>query len=85
MYYVYIIESKQNKSWYIGYSANLRKRIQDHYSGKGCRTTARKSDWFLIYYEAYVNKLDALGRERFLKSGAGRKYARKQLRAYLNV
>lgn len=82
MYYVYILENS-DKSWYIGYASDLRKRLADHENGNGCRTTSLKSGWDLIYYEAYKEKLDALGRERFLKSGAGREHIRKQLRCYL--
>jgi hypothetical protein len=37
----------------------------------------------LIYYEAYVNQEDALGRERYLKSGSGRRFLKAQLRHYL--
>ena len=37
----------------------------------------------LIYYEAYLEEADALGRERFLKSGGGRRFLKNQLRNYL--
>lgn len=84
MYYVYILENKNDKSWYIGYSSNLRRRIKDHLCGKGCKTTSKKNNWQLIYYEAYLSKIDAMRRERFLKSGAGRKYIKKQLFNFLN-
>ena len=82
MYYVYLLECQEDKSWYIGYTADLKKRLQDHLSGNGCRTTSLKKDWKLIYYEAYINKQDAIGREKFLKSGSGRKYLIKQLKNY---
>jgi hypothetical protein len=36
----------------------------------------------LIYYEAYTEREDAEGREQFLKSGAGRRFLRAQLRHY---
>ncbi len=36
----------------------------------------------LAYYEAYRCQADAEGRERFLKSGSGRKFLKKQLRHY---
>jgi predicted GIY-YIG superfamily endonuclease len=42
--------------------------------------TTRHGHYQLIYYESYRNKADALGRERFLKGGSGRKYLRKQLK-----
>jgi hypothetical protein len=37
----------------------------------------------LIYYEAYLEQVDALGRERYLKSGGGRSFLRSQLKNYL--
>jgi putative endonuclease len=82
MYYVYLIECQQDKSWYIGYTADLKRRIKDHQNGYGCNTTAKKKDWKLIYYEAYIDKRDAVGREGFLKSGSGWRYLKKQLRYY---
>jgi predicted GIY-YIG superfamily endonuclease len=42
-----------------------------------------KKDWHLVYYESYLNKADALGREKFLKGGSGRTYLKKQLKHYL--
>jgi len=38
--------------------------------------------WKLIYYEAYLNKKDAMKRERYLKTGRGRNYIRKTLNNY---
>ena len=83
MYYVYLLESKEINNLYIVYTNNLRKRLQNHLSGNGGQTTSRKNDWKLIYYEAYLNKNDAIGREKFLKSGSGRTYLKKQLKNYL--
>ncbi|MFA5934482.1 MAG: GIY-YIG nuclease family protein [Candidatus Paceibacterota bacterium] len=83
MYYVYIIESNLDKSLYIGYFSNLKQRIKDHLNENGGKTTKVKKDWKLIYYESYLNKMDAIGREKFLKSGSGRKYINKQLKYYL--
>jgi hypothetical protein len=37
----------------------------------------------LIYYEAYLEEEDALGRERYLKSGGGRRFLKSQLKHYL--
>ncbi len=83
MYYIYILESQNEKDWYIGYTSNLKKRLAQHVSGQEGQTTRNKIDWKLIYYEAYLNKKDAQGRERFLKSGSGRRYIKKQLTNYL--
>ena len=85
MHYVYLLQSADDKSWYIGYSANLKQRVERHQKGDGGRTTRRKQNWNIIYYEAYKNEEDAKGRERFLKSGSGRKYLKKQLVNYLRT
>jgi putative endonuclease len=85
MFYVYLLENQIDKSWYIGFTADLQARIARHNSGTGARTTARKENWELIYYEAYKLKADAIGREKFLKSGSGRTYLKKQLKNYLLI
>jgi len=83
-YYVYLLECAFDKSWYIGFTTDLKKRIQNHNDGKGGKTTRAKKGWKLVYCEAYRNEKDALGRERFLKSGSGRKFLKKQLKYYLD-
>jgi putative endonuclease len=70
MQYVYVLRSLKDNGFYIGYSANLRKRFSEHVTG-GSFATSHRGPWQLIYYEAYLNQANALGRERYLKSGAG--------------
>ncbi|HBI17543.1 MAG TPA: excinuclease ABC subunit C [Candidatus Moranbacteria bacterium] len=82
MYYVYVLECADDSSWYIGYTKDLRTRLKDHQNKRGRRTTAMKNNLNLIYYEAYIEKLDAMGREKFLKGGSGRTYLKKQLKHY---
>jgi putative endonuclease len=53
-----------------------------HIQGSAFATSYR-GPWKLIYYEAYLERDDALGRERYLKSGAGRRFLKAQLRNYL--
>jgi len=79
-YYVYILENSY-KGWYIGYTGNIRKRIKEHNQSKNKST--RGKTWQLIYAELYLNKKDALGREKFLKSGSGRNFIKRQIRNYL--
>ena len=82
MYYVYVLRSTTDDGFYIGYSANLRKRFEQHVRGDSLATSHR-GPWKLIYYEAYIEQADAIGRERYLKSGAGRRFLRAQLANYL--
>lgn len=86
MYFVYIIENEADRSWYIGFTDDLERRLGEH-NGKigGKYTRSKVGGWEPIYYEAYKNKTDALGRETFLKSGAGRRFLKKQLRHFLEI
>ena len=83
MYYVYILQSLKDKSLYIGYSPDLKNRLRKHNS-KQVTSTKDKTPFKIIYYEAYLNRRDATGREKFLKSGSGWRFIKKQLRNYFN-
>ena len=82
MHYVYVSPSVSDGGFYIGYSANLRKRFEQHLQGDSFATSYR-GPWKLICYEAYLKQTDAFGRERYLKSGAGRRFLKAQLTHYL--
>ncbi|MEK7655370.1 MAG: GIY-YIG nuclease family protein, partial [Patescibacteria group bacterium] len=81
MNYVYVLESVQDRVWYIGFTSDLKRRIYEHSAGKNI-STRRHGPYKLIYYEAYLNKADVLGREKFLKSGSGHRFLKKQLFFY---
>jgi putative endonuclease len=81
MFYVYVLHSALDNGLYIGFSANLRKRLKEHSTGLAFATSHR-GPWKLIYYEAYIEEVDASGRERYLKSGGGRRLLQMQLRHY---
>ncbi|WP_345786204.1 GIY-YIG nuclease family protein [Coraliomargarita algicola] len=81
MFYVYVLQSQLDQGLYIGYTGNLRRRLFEHNTGEA-RATSFRRPWKLIYYVAYLIEEDAMRRERFLKSGAGRRHIDKQLRRY---
>src|SRR5947209_3080563 len=78
MFYVYLLHSISDNGFYIGFSTDLRKRVSEHKRGASFATKSR-GPWKLIYYEAYTEREDAEGREKYLKSGAGRRLLRSQL------
>ena len=82
MHYVYVLRSINDNGLYIGYSANLGRRLTQHNEGASFASSHR-GPWNLIFYEAYLEQGDALSREKYLKSGAGRRFLRTQLRHYL--
>jgi putative endonuclease len=79
VHYVYLLQSQRDRGLYTGYTQDLRRRFYEHNAGKVASTQSRRP-LRLIYYEAYLFEADAKGRERFLKSGAGRRQLRKQLK-----
>ena len=81
VFYVYVLRSETDAG-YIGFSSNLSKRLRDHENGAAFATSYR-GPWKLIYYEAYLERDDARGRERYLKSGSGRRFLKSQLSSYL--
>jgi len=81
-YYVYILRSQKDKSLYIGYTSNLKKRFKEHNSGKSLATKPFRP-YKLIFYEAFLNRIDAKHREKYLKSGYGRRTINKMLKKYL--
>ena len=68
-YFVYLIVSKlknKKKISYVGYSKDLKKRLNLHNSGKGAKFTRGKK-WDLVYYKEYNTKSDAMKSEYKLK------------------
>jgi len=72
MYKVYILKSKKDNKRYVGYSNDIERRLKEHNKGE-VRSTFKRRPFKLIYFENYSNELEAKRRERFLKSGQGRK------------
>ncbi len=83
-YYVYILRSQKDQSLYIGYTSDLRKRFQQHNTGKS-QSTKSFRPYVLIYYEAFLHRIDAKNREVYLKSGYGRKTIYTLLKRYFKT
>ena len=82
MHYVYLLISEVDGNFYTGTTADLKRRFDEHNSGRVNATKNRKP-LKLIYYEACLDETDARNRERYLKSGMGKKYLRNRLKNYL--
>jgi putative endonuclease len=82
MFYTYILKSKRDNRLYTGYTSDLRKRFKEHSEGKSKYTKAG-GPYELIYYEACVEKEDAMNREKYLKSGRGKRFISSRLKRFL--
>ena len=68
MFYVYMLKSKSSKPiTYVGYTNNLKSRLNLHNSGKGAKFT-RGRQWKLIYKEIFKSKKEAISREYYIKN-----------------
>ena len=67
-YFVYVISSDRNSksTTYVGYTNNLKKRLNLHNKGKGAKFT-RGRRWKIIYTEKCATKSEAISREYYLK------------------
>ena len=67
IYYVYMLKSKGiNSVTYVGYTNNIKKRLNLHNTGKGAKFT-RGRKWVLVYKEKYKSKKEAISREYYIK------------------
>jgi putative endonuclease len=65
MFYTYVLQSVIDDKLYIGFFEDLKKRIKEHIQ--------------LIYYEACLGKNKAIQREKYFKSGFGRKFLKMRI------
>ena len=82
MFFVYILRSEKDNNFYVGFTTDLKKRLLKHNGGRVFSTKNRRPlTW--VYAEICLNKQDALQRERYLKSGRGKRFIKQRLLCYL--
>jgi len=83
MYYTYALLSKRDGKFYIGYTNSLKRRLEEHREGK-VKSTKKRGKFILVYYEACGNKQDAKKREKYFKTGFGRRFLNNRMKVYLS-
>lgn len=78
MFYVYILQSQKDRSFYTGVSKNLKQRIKEH-NWHLAKYSKGKAPFELVWFCAFKNKNKALNFEKYLKQGSGFAFARKRL------
>lgn len=77
-YFVYILQSTRDDSRYIGVTTDLRRRIEEHNTGKNSYTSAH-APYRCTWYCAFQDKRLAYAFERYLKSSSGFAFTKKRL------
>lgn len=78
MYYTYVLRSQKDNKLYVGWTDDLRKRVRAHNQGLVVATRSRRS-LVLEYYEACLSKEKAIQREKYFKTGFGRRFLKLRL------
>ncbi len=80
-YWVYVLLSEKDGKKYTGFTKNLPSRFEAHQKGE-VNSTQHRRPLKLIYFEACLNKDDALHREKYLKTHYGKMFIGNRLKSY---
>jgi predicted GIY-YIG superfamily endonuclease len=78
VFFVYVIACKGG-SYYIGHTDNLRRRWQEHISGKGADWTKKNRPRYIPHYEEFKSREEAAAREKELKTTSRRRWIEKAI------
>ena len=79
MYTVYVLKSDKDGKLYYGLTRDLERRLQEHNSGN-VHSTRSRIPFKVAYFEVVETMESARKRERYFKSGFGRKYIKNKLK-----
>ncbi|MCJ7786806.1 GIY-YIG nuclease family protein [Patescibacteria group bacterium] len=73
MYFIYFAKSLKNNKIYVGFtSKDPKARVEEHNSGSN-KWSKQNKPLKLIYFEQFICEQDARMREKFFKTGVGKK------------
>ncbi len=78
--YVYVLRSEKDGRFYVGMTADITRRLQEHNSGK-TKSTKGYRPWKLFFMEVYPDRKTARVREKYLKTGYGKQWIKKKYAA----
>lgn len=76
MCWVYVLKSLKDNKLYIGMTKDFEKRIREHNKGQ-VKSTRGRRPFVVIYKEFFESREQARIREKYLKSGSGRKFLKR--------
>ena len=79
MFYVYVLNSVNFDRYYVGMTESLKNRLNEHNSGN-VKSTKAFTPWIMVHNEVFETRLLARQREKYLKSAAGRRWRKQNIR-----
>ena len=77
-YFAYILHSAGYNRFYKGQCEDLTERLKQHNNGH-TQSTKPFIPWELVYFEEFENREDAVKRERYFKTAAGRRFIKTKI------
>ncbi len=84
MYYAYVIKSESSDCYYKGHCLNLETRLRQHNSGM-TKSIIPYLPFKIVYYETFQSREEAIFREKYFKSSAGRRYSKGKMVSWFNA
>lgn len=78
MYFTYVLRSKVDGKLYVGFCKDLKARSREHNKGR-VKSTSFRTPLKLVYYEACLSKNKAIKREKYFKTGFGRRFLKSRI------
>jgi len=78
MFFAYIIKSGEFNYYYKGHTSNLEKRLGEHNSGM-TKSIKKYAPFILVYIEQFETEKEAIEREKYFKTAAGRRYLKSRI------
>ena len=83
MFFAYVIKSRDHNYFYKGHCEDLHERLRQHNSGM-TKSIKPYLPFELVYKEEFETRDEAIKREKYFKSAAGRRYLQNKLAPYFN-
>lgn len=84
MYFVYVLKSRKDHKNYYGLTKDVGKRLKEHNSGQ-TKSTKDRIPFDLVYFEKVDTLIEARKKEKYFKTGFGRKYIERKLLALSSI
>ncbi len=78
-YFAYILYSANYNRFYKGHCENLEERINQHNHGQ-TKSTKPFIPWEVVYYEEFEHREEAIKREKYFKTAAGRRFLKQKIK-----
>jgi putative endonuclease len=78
MFYAYVIRSLNFDYYYKGHCENLEERLKQHNSGMTI-SISKFIPFDVVYFEEFEHREEAIKREKYFKTAAGRRFLKTKL------